>query len=63
MADIVKMVCVPSKDVTIYNNNKPWFNKEIKILWMEKHKAFKSGDKELTLKKLLKRQKEFISLR
>ncbi len=40
-------VCVPSKAVTIYNNNKPWFNKEIKILWREKHKAFKSGDKEL----------------
>ncbi len=40
-------VCVPSKAVTIYNNNKPWFNKEIKILWREKHKAFKSGIRAL----------------
>lgn len=40
-------MCVPFKAVTIYSNKKPWFNKEIKILWREKHKAFKSRDKEL----------------
>ncbi len=33
-----EMVCVPSK---------PWFNKEIQILWREKHKAFKSFIKSL----------------
>ncbi len=31
-------VCVPSK---------PWFNKEIQILWRETHKAFKSFIKSL----------------
>ncbi|KAM9813349.1 NACHT, LRR and PYD domains-containing protein 12-like [Neosynchiropus ocellatus] len=37
---------VPSKTVTVFSNNKPWFSKEVKTLFMERNKAFKSGDKE-----------------
>lgn len=40
-------VCVPTKSVTVYSNNKPWFSREIKHLWKNKHNAYKSGDKDL----------------
>lgn len=37
--DVVKIVCIPSKTVIIYNNNKACFNEKIKSLQREKHKA------------------------
>ena len=39
-------ICIPSKTVTVYSNNKPWFSKEVKILCLKKNEAFKSGNKE-----------------
>jgi len=40
-------VCVPTKSVTVYSNNKPWFSRELKHLWKNKHNAYKSGDRDL----------------
>lgn len=37
-------VCIPTKTVTVYNNNKPWFNNEGRLLCRKKHDAFKHGD-------------------
>lgn len=45
--NFVENVCFPSKPVVVFSNNKPWFNKEIKQLCIEKNRAFKSGDKDL----------------
>ena len=42
--DFCQNLCVPVKTVKIYNNNKPWFNKEIKEKIIAKDVAFKSGD-------------------
>lgn len=40
-------MCVPSKSEWVHNNNKPWFSKDIKILWREKARAFRSEDNNL----------------
>lgn len=37
-------VCFPSKTVTVYSNNKPWFSKDIRMLYLERKSAFQSGD-------------------
>ena len=39
-------VCIPSKNVIVFSNNKPWFSKEVKALCSKKNEAFKSGNKE-----------------
>ena len=43
----VEDVCVPSKSVKVYSNNKPWFSRDIKTLWRERDAAFKSSDSPL----------------
>lgn len=40
-------MCVPSKSVIVYRNNKLRFIREIKQLWKNKHSAFKGKDREL----------------
>lgn len=39
-------LCIPLKKVKHYNNNKQWFNKDIKKLRKEKNSAHLSGNKE-----------------
>lgn len=39
-------LCIPIKKIKYYNNNKPWFNKDIKQLRKEKNAAHLSGNKE-----------------
>ncbi|XP_019210931.1 uncharacterized protein LOC109200009 [Oreochromis niloticus] len=36
---------VPSRTRVSYNNDKPWFTPKLKKLWLEKRKAFRSGDR------------------
>ena len=38
-------VCIPTKTVKSYGNDKPWFTKDIKMKLKKKHAAFKSEDK------------------
>ncbi|XP_025753295.1 uncharacterized protein LOC112841966 [Oreochromis niloticus] len=37
---------VPSCTRVSYNNDKPWFIPKLKKLWLERRKAFRSGDRE-----------------
>ena len=37
-------VCIPVRTVTVYNNSKPWFNNELRLLCKRKYLAFKCGD-------------------
>ncbi|XP_076732560.1 uncharacterized protein LOC143413418 [Maylandia zebra] len=37
---------VPSRTRVSYNNDKPWFTPKLKKLWLEKRKAFRSGDRD-----------------
>lgn len=37
-------VCIPVRTVTVFNNSKPWFNNELRLLCRKKHSAFKCGD-------------------
>ena len=37
--------CIPSKSVTNYANDKPWFSKDIKHKFIAKNDAFKNSDK------------------
>ncbi|XP_076735994.1 uncharacterized protein LOC143412342 [Maylandia zebra] len=37
---------VPSRTRVSYNNDKPWFTPKLKKLWLEKSKAFRSGDRD-----------------
>ena len=39
-------MCIPSKNVRIYGNDKAWFNETVKKKLNEKNEAFKSGDKD-----------------
>ena len=32
--------------LTVFNNSKPWFNNEVRLLCRKKHAAFKCGDTE-----------------
>ena len=38
-------VRIPTKQISIFPNNKKWVNKEIKICLVQKKKAFPEGDK------------------
>lgn len=35
---------VPTKEISIYPNNKPWINSDIKALLIEKKRTFINGD-------------------
>lgn len=37
-------VCIPIRTVSVFNNSKPWFNNEVRVLCRKKHVAFKCGD-------------------
>ena len=39
-------LCIPTKTITIYPNDKPWFNTSIKHKLQVKHDAFKANDKD-----------------
>ena len=39
--------CVPTRNRTEYNNNKPWFNARLKQLLRSKEAAYRSGDRTL----------------
>ena len=39
-------MCIPSKTVRAYGNDKPWFSKLVKAKLDAKNRAFKSGDKD-----------------
>ncbi|XP_070183628.1 uncharacterized protein [Littorina saxatilis] len=39
-----EQVCIPTKTVRIYGNNKPWFSREVKVKLDAKNDAFKSDD-------------------
>ena len=41
-----EQLCIPTKTVKLYNNNKPWFTKEIQQLRKEKNSAYITGIKE-----------------
>ena len=40
-------LCIPEKSVKVFGNDKPWFNKYLKIKLKQKEEAFKSGDRAL----------------
>ena len=37
-------LCIPTKEVKRYNNDKPWFDKSIRSKLIARSKAFQSGD-------------------
>ena len=39
-------LCIPRQSIVIYSNNKPWFNKEVRLLRRGKEAAHRSGDKD-----------------
>jgi hypothetical protein len=42
-------VCVPSKDVFLFPNQKPWFDSTIRAKVRAKHAAFRAGDQALLM--------------
>ncbi|XP_070183447.1 uncharacterized protein [Littorina saxatilis] len=40
-------MCIPSKTVRVYGNDKPWFSKSVKAKLDAKNRAFESGDEDL----------------
>ena len=49
-------ICSVDKKIKVYNNSKPWINKDLKSLIIEKQKAHKNKEHERskTIKKELK---------
>ena len=39
-------LCIPRHSIVTFGNNKPWFNKEVRLLRREKEAAHRSRDKE-----------------
>ena len=57
-------MCVATKEIKVYPNNKPWVTKRLKTLIHEKNLVYKSGDKcklreiEKQIKRVIKEEKE-----
>ena len=59
-----EQVCLPTKTITRYNNQKPWFYKQLRELRRRKEQAYREGDMDTfrlarqDLKKAIKNAKE-----